>query len=110
MHDKSLSIVDCVQGYEYTLYSFLILLEIPPNDEHAVAFATCCHLLHAPDPLEPLHGPALGEDDKDLESVSDLSGVREVSHRARVTCHSQTHLDVTLGRACERIDDDLEDV
>ena len=79
MHDKSLSIVDCVQGYEYTLWSFLILLEIPPNDEHAVAFATCCHLLHAPDPLEPLHRPTLGEDDKDLESVADLSGasVRE---------------------------------
>lgn len=75
MHDKSLSIVDCVQGYEYTLWSFLILLEIPPNDEHAVAFATCCHLLHAPDPLEPLHRPTLGEHDKNLETVADLSGV-----------------------------------
>ena len=85
-YDKSLSVVDCVQGYEYTLYSFLILLEIPPNDEHAVAFATCCHLLHAPDPLEPLHGPALGEDDKDLEAVADLPEARKVSHWVQVTC------------------------
>ena len=58
MHDKSLSIVDCVQGYEYTLWSFLILLEIPPNDEHAVTVAICCQLLYSPDALQPLDGPA----------------------------------------------------
>ena len=55
-----------------TRYCCLILLKFPPNDEHSVAFAVCCQLLHTADALESLHRPSLGQDHEDLETVTDL--------------------------------------
>ena len=91
-----------------------VALECPLDDEHPVTVARCCQLLQTADVLESLHGPALGEDDVDFETVADLSengrGVAPSAREARSHVGQATHLDVALSRACEGIDDDLENV
>ena len=68
-----------VQGYEYTGKRSLILLQFSPDDEDAVVFATCRQLLRTADTLESLDGPALCENDIDLETITDLSDGGSVS-------------------------------
>ncbi len=50
----------------------LILLELSPEDERAVAVWLRAQLLHAADALDPLWTPALRDDDVDLETITDL--------------------------------------
>lgn len=65
---------DCRSGYEYTGEHYcLILLQFTTYYEDAVAILVCCELLRSTDTLEPLCGPALCEDDINLETVADLS-------------------------------------
>ena len=92
----------------------LVLLQFSPEDEHAVAVRPRTQLLHVPHGLEPLWTAALCDNDVDFETVADLSengrGVAPSAREARSHVGQATHLDVALSRACEGIDDDLENV
>ena len=61
---------------------FLILLEFSSDDEYTVAVASCCQLLAAAGPLEPLGRPVLCKNHKDLETVADLDRKRIMSATA----------------------------
>lgn len=50
-----------------------ILLEISPNDEHAVTVCTRTQLGHSLHALQPLHVTPLCEHHIDLETVADLA-------------------------------------
>ena len=95
-----------------------ILLQLTSYYEDAVAVPVPCEFLNAPDALEPLCRPALGENDIDFKAISDLISARErreeierIRTRGAVEerCES-THLDVAFCRTSKGIDDDSEDV